>query len=64
MYFYFVELLKQKDMEAYIKNIIKTGLANGSTLEQMMADPQAAAKAYLESQLRAIDKAGEEILKS
>lgn len=48
-------------METYIQNIIKTGLANGATLEQMMANPQAAAKAYLESQLKAIDKAVEEL---
>ena len=50
-------------MNTYIENIIKTGLANGLTLEQMMSNPEAAAKAYLESQLKAIDNAGEALSK-
>ena len=48
-------------MKTYIENIIKTGLANGLTLEQMMANPEAAAKAYLESQLKAIENAGNKL---
>ncbi len=47
-------------MKTYIENIIKTGLANGATLEQMMNNPELAAKAYLNSQLKAIDWVGEE----
>lgn len=50
-----------KEMETYIANIIKTGLANGATLEQMMANPELAHKAYLDAQLRALDKAKETI---
>ena len=50
-------------MNTYIENIIKTGLANGLTLEQMMSNPEAAAKAYLESQFKAIAKAGEALSK-
>jgi hypothetical protein len=46
-------------MEDYIKRIIETGLANGLTVEQLLSNPQAAAKAYLDSQLKAIDKAAE-----
>ena len=49
-------------METYIENIIKTGLANGLTIDQLMSNPEAAAKAYMESQLKAIDKAGAEAL--
>jgi Tfp pilus assembly protein PilO len=49
-------------MKDYIENIIKTGLANGLTLEQLMSNPDAAAKAYLESQLKAIDQAGNDLL--
>ena len=45
-------------MNDYINNIIKTGLANGLTLEQMAANPEATAKAYFQSQLIAIEKAG------
>jgi len=45
-------------MKNYIDQIIKTGLANGLTIEQMMLNPEASAKAYLESQLKAIDNAG------
>jgi hypothetical protein len=48
-------------MEAYIQEIIKTGLANGATIEQMMSNPELAAKAYLESQLKSIDKIGKEL---
>ena len=51
-------------MNDYIQKIINTGLANGLTIEQLMSDPKAAAAAYLESQLKAIDKAGAEIVKS
>ena len=39
-------------------------LANGVTLEQMMSNPEAAAKAYLDSQLKEIEKAGAELVKS
>jgi len=55
--------IKQRVMNTYIENIIKTGLANGATLEEMMANPEAAHKAYLEAQLKAIDKAGEKLKK-
>jgi hypothetical protein len=51
-------------MNDYIQKIIATGIANGVTLEEMMSNPEAAAKAYLDSQLKAIDKAGAEIVKS
>ena len=32
-------------MKTYIENIIKTGLENGLTLDQLMSNPEAAAKA-------------------
>ena len=51
-------------MNDYIQKIIATGIANGVTLEQMMLNPEAAAKAYLDSQLKAIDKAGAKLVKS
>ena len=51
-------------MNDYIHRIIAAGIANGVTLEQMMSNPEAAAKAYLDSQLRAIDKAGADLTKS
>ncbi len=58
------EALKTTTMNEYIQKIIATGIANGLTAEQLMSNPQAAAKAYLESQLSAIEKAGSDILKS
>ena len=51
-------------MQDYINSIIATGLANGTTLEEMMSNPELAAKAYLNSQLSAIDNAGNELLKT
>lgn len=50
-------------MKAYIENIIKTGLANDLTLDQIKANPEAAAKAYLQSQLKAINASGKQIQK-
>jgi hypothetical protein len=43
-------------MEQYIANIIEAGFANGLTKEQMLANPQAAAKSYMESQIALIDQ--------
>lgn len=48
-------------MQEYINNIIETGLRNGLTLEQIASNPDAAAKAYLDSQLKAIKNAGKAI---
>jgi hypothetical protein len=50
-------------MKEYIEKIIATGLANGLTLDQIASDPQAAAKAYLDSELKAIDDAGKKLIK-
>jgi|GEM_PF-4404011 len=50
-------------MQDYINKIIKTGLENGATLEQMMANPEAAASSYLSSQLKALEKAEDQIRK-
>jgi len=47
-----------KDMKNYIDKIIETGLKNGLTIDQLMSNPEAAAKAYLESQLKSINEAG------
>mgnify|MGYP003654496616 CR=1 FL=1 len=55
---------KTNKMQDYINSIIATGLANGTTLEEMMSNPALAAKAYLNSQLSAIDNAGNELLKT
>ena len=44
-----------KIMQNYIDKIIANGLKNGATLEQMLANPEAAALAYLNSQLKALD---------
>jgi len=51
-------------METYISNAIKTALANGLTMEQIAANPDAVLRAYHESQLRAIDNAGAQVLAS
>jgi len=48
-------------METYIENIIKTGLANGLTMDQLMVNPEAAAKAYLFSQFRELKRVGKTI---
>lgn len=48
-------------MQEYINKIIKTGLSNGLTIEQITSNPEAAAKAYLKTQLQAIDKAGDQL---
>jgi cell division ATPase FtsA len=48
-------------MENYIKNIIEAGIKNGLTLEQLAANPSAAAEAYLDMQLKGIEQAGEKV---
>ena len=48
-------------MQEYINKIIKTGLANGLTMEQMMSDPKKAHKAYLDAQLLSIAECGQEL---
>ena len=50
------------NMETYIENAIKTALANGLTMEQIAANPDAVLRAYCESQLCAIDNAGAQAL--
>ena len=49
-------------MKTYIENIIKTGLANGLTVEQLLNNPEAVAKAYFNSQIQNINIQGENIL--
>lgn len=51
-------------MQNYINNIIKTGIANGLSKEEILKNPKKAAKAYLEAQLKSIDKAGKLVLET
>lgn len=49
--------------ENYLESIIKTAFANGLTQEQILANPEACAKAHLEAQLSAIENSKKELEK-
>lgn len=47
--------------QEYIKSIIETGIANGITVEQMMANPKKAMQAHLKARLKMLDEMPEKV---
>ena len=50
-------------MNEFIQKVIKRGLENGLTPEQIMANPQAAAQAYIDAEERMLQEAAAEVRK-